>query len=267
MDVFIGIMSDFLEMLYRFSETIGLPYYGVAIILFTIIIKIILFPLNWKQTVSTRRTAEVQPLVAKLQKKYAHDKQVQNAKIMELYKKKNINPYAGCLPLLVQLPILLCFFYMLRGHEYGSSGAEYFLGYNINVSPWAAGFNFSVMALALPVLSAATAYLMAKYTMPATTPAPASTETKGKAKKEAPAANPLAGQQKMMTIFMPAFMFYIAGTIPAGLGIYIVTMNVFSALQTLIVNKKLDHDKKKRIEERRRRREEAAAEAIDTENV
>jgi len=81
--------------------------YGVSIILFTIITKIILLPLGIKQQKSMMKTQKVTPLVAELQKKYKNDKEKLNEETMKLYKQYDINPLGGCLPLLIQFPILI----------------------------------------------------------------------------------------------------------------------------------------------------------------
>lgn len=81
--------------------------YGVAIILFTLVVKILILPLNLKSQKSMAKTQKLAPLVAELQKKYANDKQKLNQEMMELYKANDASPTAGCLPLLIQFPIIL----------------------------------------------------------------------------------------------------------------------------------------------------------------
>ena len=97
MNTIVQGMTSILELLFKFSSMIGLPYYGVAIIIFTVIIKVLLYPLTWKQMVSMRRITELQPKMQELQKKYGKNKEKLNQKMMELYTKEKVNPYAGCL--------------------------------------------------------------------------------------------------------------------------------------------------------------------------
>lgn len=221
-------MTTFLEWLFNLSSMIGLPYYGVAIILFTVIIKVLLYPLTWKQMTSMRKMTELQPKMKEIQKKYGNDKQKLNQKVMELYSKEKVNPYAGCLPILVQLPILWALYQTLFKFPYGTDESVWFLGFNITQ---AYGFALSYH-LILPIIAALTTYLMTKVST-ATTPksdsAPAGAEQ----------------TQKFMLIFMPFFLAYIVATVPSGLGIYIVTMNVMSILQTIYINKKLLAEKEK----------------------
>ncbi|RNC28953.1 MAG: Membrane protein insertase YidC [Candidatus Dichloromethanomonas elyunquensis] len=226
-------MTFFLEWLFSFSSMIGLPYYGVAIILFTIIIKILLYPLTWKQMISMRKMSELQPKMKELQKQYSHDKQKLNQKIMELYNKEQVNPYTGCLPVVIQLPILWAFYRMLYQFPQtlglqGSEPSVWFLGFNIMK---AYGLTLSYH-LILPIFAAVTTYLMTKVstpTNPSSGSAPSSTEQ----------------TQKFMVMFMPFFLAYIVVTLPSGLGFYIVTMNVMSVLQTIYINRKLKADKEK----------------------
>lgn len=217
-------MTTFLEWLFNLSSMIGLPYYGMAIILFTVIIKVLMYPLTWKQMTSMRKMTALQPKMKEIQKKYGKDKQKMNQKVMELYSKEKVSPYAGCLPILVQLPILWAFYRTLFQFPYGNDASVWFLGYNITVA-YGLGLNYHLL---LPLLAGATTYLMTKVSM-ATNP----TSSKGSAPAGAEQT------QKFMLIFMPFFLAYIVATVPSGLGIYILTMNVVSILQTIYINKKI----------------------------
>ena len=88
--------------------------YGISIIIFTIILKCCLYPLYARQIKSTARMADVQPKVMALQNKYKDDKETLNAKLMDLYEKENYNPMSGCLPMLIQMPIIFALFALLR---------------------------------------------------------------------------------------------------------------------------------------------------------
>ncbi len=88
--------------------------YGWSIVVFTILIKTILFPLDLKSRKSMRRMSMLQPQVAKLQKKYANDKEKLNQKTAELYRKERINPLSGCLPMLISFPVLIAMFAAMR---------------------------------------------------------------------------------------------------------------------------------------------------------
>ena len=122
--------GDFLlfvrNSLYTFTHS-----YGIAIIILTILIRILLHPLSHKQLVSMQKMQKLQPRIKILQEKYANDKDALNKEIMKLYKENNVNPAAGCLPLLVQLPILILLFRVLMNLDLG--GAT-FLGISLEGS-------------------------------------------------------------------------------------------------------------------------------------
>ncbi len=99
---FANILSYIISPIYNLVGN-----YGIAVILFTVIVKIILVPLGIKQQKTTVKTKQVRPELEKIQAKYKNDKEKLNEETMKLYQKYGINPMGGCLPLLIQLPILL----------------------------------------------------------------------------------------------------------------------------------------------------------------
>jgi len=107
--------ADFVQLLFEILRQI---YYfvgdwGLAIIVFTILIRLLLTPLMVKQTRSMHDLQKIQPLMKELQEKYADDKETLNAKTMELYAEHKVNPMASCLPMLLQMPLLIAFYQML----------------------------------------------------------------------------------------------------------------------------------------------------------
>lgn len=99
--------------------------YGLAIILLTILVRLFLYPLSRKQMVSMAQMQKIQPRVKMIQEKYAHDKESLNRETMRLYKENNVNPFAGCLPLLVQIPIMIMLFQVLMNYHVANNS---FLG-------------------------------------------------------------------------------------------------------------------------------------------
>ncbi|MCL1853045.1 MAG: YidC/Oxa1 family membrane protein insertase [Peptococcaceae bacterium] len=241
----IGGMSFVLDALKAFTEVIGIPSYAIAIVLFTIIIKLLVFPLNWKQQVSMRKMAEVQPIQAKLQKKYGHNKELYNQKIMELYKRRKINPMSGCLPMLIQLPIIWCFYRMLLNHDYGTGPAAQFFGFVLK-DPYN---NLSdPRSYILPILVGATMFLVMKITSMTQTPKKTVvTNAKGKTREVEPPANPMMGSMKYMNIFMSIFFVFIMFSLPSGMALYFLTYNLAQLLQTILTNKYLDAQKQKKV--------------------
>ncbi|MDO4393002.1 MAG: YidC/Oxa1 family membrane protein insertase [Bacillota bacterium] len=88
--------------------------YGIAIIVLTLIVKLCLYPLYIKQTKSMAKMSTVQPKMQALQNRYANDKETLNVKMAELYKEEGFNPMSGCLPMLIQMPIIMGLFALLR---------------------------------------------------------------------------------------------------------------------------------------------------------
>lgn len=108
-----GAINTFLfNILSGINSFIG--NYGWSIVVFTIIIKLLLLPLDLKSRKSMRHMSDLQPQIAKLQKKYANDKEKLNQKTAELYRKEHINPLSGCLPMLLSFPILIAMFGAMR---------------------------------------------------------------------------------------------------------------------------------------------------------
>ena len=106
-------MSQFLKNILDGINTV-FGNYGWSIIIFTLLIKLVLMPFDYKSRVSMRKTTKVQPQLNALQKKYANDKEKLNAKMAELYKKEGINPLSSCLPMLLTFPILIAMFNAMR---------------------------------------------------------------------------------------------------------------------------------------------------------
>ena len=110
-----GFIADPLgDFMYFIYNNMAFKNYGIAIILFTVIIKLILLPLTVKQMKSTTKMQEIQPKIQELQKRYKNDKQKLNEEMMKLYQENKVNPMGGCLPLLVQMPILISLFQVFR---------------------------------------------------------------------------------------------------------------------------------------------------------
>ena len=106
-------MNDFLVAILNGINSV-IHNYGWSMVVFTLLIKLVLLPLDYKSRKSMRRMTKLQPQIAKLQKKYANDKEKLNQKSAELYRKEGINPMSGCLPLLVSMAILWIMFAAMR---------------------------------------------------------------------------------------------------------------------------------------------------------
>ncbi len=107
-----GFFELFATVLAGFYALI--PSYGLAIILLTVTVRVLLLPLSIKSTRSMREMQVIQPEVKRLQKKYKNDRQKLNTEVMALYKEHGVNPFGGCLPLLLQMPVFIGLFYVVR---------------------------------------------------------------------------------------------------------------------------------------------------------
>ena len=100
------LLGSLLNIIYK---TIAFKNYGVSLILFTIIVKLALLPLTIKQIKSSQKMQEIQPEIDRIQKRYKNDKEKLNQELMKIYQEKGVNPAGGCLPILVQFPIIWLF--------------------------------------------------------------------------------------------------------------------------------------------------------------
>ena len=209
MDFLANIVQQVLTVLYNFTESVGIPNLGLAIVIMTIIIKLIMYPLTQKQIQSTKAMMELQPKMKALQEKYKDDKQRLNMELANLYKTEGVNPLAGCLPLLIQMPIMIGIFYGIRDYNYAAHPEI------VTSFLWLKDISQADPTYILPVLSALTTFIQTKQTMPDT----------GNA------------QGKIMGYFMPLFIGYISLTFPAGLVLYWVVMNIMQIAQQALMNK------------------------------
>jgi YidC/Oxa1 family membrane protein insertase len=200
-------MTWLLNSLYQLTGSIGIPSYGLAIILLTVIIKLVLHPLSLKQMKSMLAMQKLQPKIREIQEKYKNkDPKKMQEKLMELYREHNVNPAAGCLPLLIQMPILIALYRSLYGFPYLNADHATFF--------WLSSLSDKDPYYILPVLAGITTYFQSKMTTISNDPG-----------------------QKMMLYTMPVFIAWIASTVPAGLALYWVVFNLASIVQQYFINK------------------------------
>lgn len=114
MGIFDFIAKPLGQFLFFVYNTVAFKNYGLSIIIFTIVIKLVLLPLTIKQYRSTSKMQEIQPLIQDVQKRYKNDKEKMNQELMKLYQEHKYNPAGGCLPLLIQMPILLSLYWVIN---------------------------------------------------------------------------------------------------------------------------------------------------------
>lgn len=176
--------------------------YGISIIVFTVLIKILLLPLTIPQLNSMKMMKELQPKIAELQEKYKNNKEKLNAELLNLYKEHKYNPASGCLPLIIQLPIIYALFYLFQKYP-GFQGASFL---------WVNNLAAPDKTYILPVISAVTTYL-------STIMVPSSKDQ----------------SQNMTYLMLSAFTLWISLKFPAGLVLYWTVGNLFQIIQQFIM--------------------------------
>ena len=194
---------------------IYIPNYGVVLIIFSILVKIVVYPLTKKSYQSTQAMQALQPEIASMREKYKNNPQKLNQATMQLYKKRGVNPLGGCLPMLLQMPLLFALFTVfrstieLRGEPFifwisdlSSPDIIFNLPFNIPI--------YGDYVCALPILMAGSMFIQQKM-------------MSGGAVQQQ--------QQKLMQYFMMVFFFLIFNSFPSGLNLYYTLFNVLSILQ------------------------------------
>ncbi len=232
MDILISIFNT---ILYRplFNALILLYEYlpghdfGVAVIILTILIKILFYPLGVKAIKSQKALSELQPKIKEIQERYKSDKERQTKEIMALYKKEKINPFTGCLPLLVQLPVLIALY---RVFWSGLQPEQMAFLYNFVSHPGVIDstffgiINLSQPNITLALLAGIGQFIQVKMSAP---------------KTKSDKSSGFAGQmQKQMQYFMPAFMVLILFRLPSAVGLYWLTTTLFTIVQQYCILKK-----------------------------
>ncbi|MGY3729851.1 YidC/Oxa1 family membrane protein insertase [Lactococcus termiticola] len=200
------------QFVYAFAQIIHFLSFGgltgIGIILFTVIIRAVLLPLMNIQIKSSQRMQEVQPEIKKIQQKYPgkdpDSRRLMQEETQKLYAEHKINPYMGCLPLLIQMPILWALYQALTRVDFLKHGA--FLWFDIGTKD---------PIYILPILAAAFTFLSSWLMM-----------------KSAPERN---GMTASMTYIMPVFILFISWNIAAGVALYWVVSNAFQVGQTLVL--------------------------------
>ena len=210
------IIMDFINLMYLFTGN-----YGWALILLALVIKFILYIPNKKQFESMKNMQVLQPAMQKLQEKYKNEPEKLNKEMMKLYKDNNVNPVSGCLPLLLQLPILWAIWHTVMGYQ-DVFERSYFLWMGTPLSykyPEIFAKSLAGQDLVLLLIYGFTMYLLQKTTTPAS------------------ADSKLAQQQSSMGMFMTVFFTYMMWIwkFPSALLIYWLVFNIFSIIQQIII--------------------------------
>ena len=214
--------------------------FGVAVIALTLIIRLLFYPLMVQSIKSQKSLSELQPKIQEIQNKYKDDKEKQARATMELYQKEKINPLGGCLPLLIQLPILFALYRVFwQGFQPEAMAMLYsFVPHPGAIDPTFLGIiNLGEVSLVLAILAGVTQFFQTKMITPRT-PRPK--------KGEGEMITRFSGtMQKQMLYFFPIFTVFILWRLPAAIGLYWVITALFSILQQYLIFKKPKHESAK----------------------
>jgi YidC/Oxa1 family membrane protein insertase len=243
MDFGMTIIRPFAKLVLRtfiFLHSL-IPNYGIVLIIFSILIKILVYPLTKKSYVSMQRMQTLQPKMNELKEKYGKEPQRLNKETMKLYKETGVNPVSGCLPTLLQLPLLWAIFIIFR-NTIELRGAEFFWWIKNLSAPdtiYQLPFNipfYGDLVNILPIFMGVTMFIQQKMTM----------------------KDP---KQKAMVYFMPIFLTLLFNSFPSGLNLYYALFNLFSILQQKYMPAKeikneveLNHQKAKKTKAKNFRR-------------
>jgi YidC/Oxa1 family membrane protein insertase len=228
---FIGVIATALTTFADLIGGMGIPYeWGFAIILFTLVIKLLTMPLTLQQLRASKAMQALQPEIEKLKKKHGKDREKMSQAQMELYKEAGVNPLGGCLPMLVQLPIWFALYRALFGLANEGLLNEGFFWVPSLAGPvneyaglswlWplppTVGWVDAVAYLVLPILTVVTQIIVQKMT-------------------PSPTSDPQQASMNQMMLLMPFMFGFFALQVPQGLVLYWVTSNIFSLIQQYFI--------------------------------
>jgi len=213
------VLLAILQIFYRVTHN-----YGVSIILLTILIRLVLFPISRKQAASSYKMQKLQPLMTELREQHKNNKQKLNQEMMALYKEQGVNPLAGCLPMFLQLPI---FIGLYRGLSLAIELRHApFVGWISDLAQPDAlvDFPFNFLGIStlnvLPLIMVGAMIWQQKFT-------------------PRPSADPQQGQMQSMFKFMPIFFGWLLYNVPSGLVLYWTTSTIFGVLEQIIIRRHL----------------------------
>lgn len=202
------------------AEPANFSFLAMTIIISTIIVKLLVLPLQISSTKKMKKTADLQPKVKEIQEKYGYDQQIASQKVMELYRQEGASITGGCLPLLIQFPILIAFLQVCQNPAINAFGEAKYAAMS------KAFFWIKDLSLAdpywygLPLIATLVTLLMS-----VTTPKVGMTDQQQ------------AKSMNMMQYFMPLMTFFFTVKYPAGLALYWAVSSLFAAIQQFVQNR------------------------------
>lgn len=230
------LINSFNTILYQplFNALVLLYWYipgrdfGIAVILFTVIIKLAFYPLASKGIKSQKALQELQPKIKEIQEKYKTDRQKQSMALMELYKKEKVSPFSGLMPLFVQLPILIALF-RLFGDSFGPKQLAFLYTFMPQLSQINTSFlgiiNLAEASIILAIITGITQFFQTKMMTSASVPSKHPSDFS-------------QIMQKQMLYFFPIFTVFILWRMPSAIALYWLTTTVFTIGQQYIILKR-----------------------------
>ena len=204
--------------------------FGLAIVLLTVLIRFAFVPLSIKSLISQKELNRLQPKIKELQEKHKNDKQAIGQATMALYKEHKINPFSGCLPLLIQLPVLLAL-YKALGSGFKPETLNFLYSFIHNpglIKETAFGFvNLAKSAPPMAVIAGALQWIQSKQAVSFQSSA-----------VEGQPEPPALKASRQMLYFFPIMVIIIAWNLPAGLVLYWIVATAFSIFEQLYINRK-----------------------------
>jgi YidC/Oxa1 family membrane protein insertase len=206
-----------------------IPDAGIVIIILTVIVRLILYPFYKKQVQAQKSMQDLQPKMNEIKEKYKDDKEKQAMEMMQLYKTNKVNPLSSCLPLLIQLPIFLAVYQVLRDGLTNSESLDLLYGFVARpemIDPMFLGtVNLAERSIVLAVMAGVAQFWQAKMLVSK------KPEVKGEGSKD---EDTMAMMNKQMTYFMPVMIIFFGLTLPSGLSLYWVVSTLFMVAQQYI---------------------------------
>ncbi|MBM3281171.1 MAG: membrane protein insertase YidC [Candidatus Harrisonbacteria bacterium] len=201
--------------------------FGFAIILITILIRLILYPLFYKSMKNQVLITKIQPMIKEIQEKHKDDRQVQTEKIMALYKEYKINPFSGFLIILIQIPIFIAIYNVFLAGVTPATLDQNLYSFisrpEIIITNFLSILNLSERSYALTLITAAAQYFLGMVSLP-----------KDTGTKEGAQARNIA---KKMMVIGPILTLLILGTLPSAVGLYWLTSTLFSLVQQVYITR------------------------------
>eukprot|EP01036_Dinobryon_divergens_P025148 gene25148-33668_t len=232
-DTFQAFVQSSVVQLHDLLQAAGIENaYGPSIILFTLLVRTLLFPVNYQQIASTQKTQALSPKIQEIREKYANNKDLQNQMTALLYEETKVNPLAGCLPAILQIPVFLALYRSflslaqqnkleesflwlpnLQGPVYnGARNIDWLtVGWHDNIPPL--GWHDTLAFLTIPLFL----YVAQAISLQVLTP---------------PSDDPTVQQTQRILKYLPLLLAYFSLSVPAGLGVYWITNNIISTTTT-----------------------------------